>query len=67
MVTWLVLSSSCGRNGIRLHELSSNLTRHSPRSTATHTEDELQLGARFQRQHGRESRLPSEHDQGKGT
>ena len=41
---------------------SNNWTPRLPRSTATHTEDELELGARFQQQEGRGSRLRREHD-----
>src|ERR1035441_5080947 len=59
-LTWLVLSSSCEKSGIRRRERSNNWTRRLPRSTATHTEDELEQGARFQQEEGRGSRLRSE-------
>ena len=56
-----MLSSCCGKNGIRRQEWSSVLTRRSPRSTAVHTGAQ-QLGARFRRQDEHVSRLRRERD-----
>ncbi len=61
MATWLVLSSSCGKNGIGRQERSNNWMRRSPRSPGS-LGNELELGARFRPQDGQESRLLRERD-----
>ena len=61
-LTWLVLSSSCGKSGIRRQVWSSVSTRRSPRSTAVHTGKGRGTAGTCRQQQGRGSRLPREHD-----